>query len=179
MTKQDIKNMLKAEFPAVIDDGTYDSWIEAGRLMVAAADGRHSWNNLIEKTTVSIVSGTSDYTLPTSSSAALIDKILAIEGQLETDTPIKIYSVEEAAETDFTNDLGIILLDWPEKGKVKIRIKPTPAAAVTYDVWYKSLVEDDDFDFVSTANQDVFYWAALIFAYKKSQDQPGVGDRKS
>src|SRR5574341_2041628 len=86
MTKQDIKNMLKAEFPAVIDDGTYDSWIEAGRLMVAAADGRHSWHNLIEKTTVSIVSGTSDYTLPTSSSAALIDKILAIEGQLETDT---------------------------------------------------------------------------------------------
>lgn len=178
MTKDDIKSMVKAEVPADVDDGTLDLWVEAGRLMVASGDGLFSWPSLIVKTTLSVVSGTSDYTIPTTGDAAtygLLDKLLALEPQAETSVPVRIYSVEAAAEIDFTNNAasGIMIIDFPEPGKIKVRIKATPTKTETWDLWYKRQVASDTLDFVSFNNQDVFYWAALVFAYKKVDNQSG------
>lgn len=191
MTKSDIKTMLAAEIGAGVSDAQLEQWVENGRKVVARAaytDGfgrlvSHVWSGLLTYNTVKTVANTSDYLLPddfVTEPRREVGKLLNIKGQEDTDRPIKIYPVEYANEIDFTKEeQGIIIVDYPQQGYIKIRFKDTPTSAVTYDVWYRRKVPNETLDFVPDEAHDVFYWAALTFAYKKAitpQEQGGFNN---
>lgn len=191
MTKSDVKDMLKAELPAGVSDAQLEQWVENGRKMVAGASyqdnfGRnvsHVWRGLLTYNTLTTIANTADYLLPDAFDTdpkREVFKLLNIKGQEDTDAPIKIYPIEYANEIDFTDEeQGIIIIGHPQQGFEKIRFKDTPTTATTYDVWYKRKVPNDTLDFVPDEYHDVFYWAALIFAYKKAitpQEQGGFNN---
>ena len=145
MTKTDLENYLAARGGLDISDPQVKALVETARMMVLSADGRHIWQNLKVKTTLAIVAGTAQYTfLPDGSDDPPISKLTYVKGQADTDRPIKIYTDEEAAETDFSTGLtGIVLYPHDEDGKIKLLFKPTPTAAATYDVGYRKAPPDD------------------------------------
>ncbi len=180
MTKADIKTMLAAELGAGVSDGQLEQWVESGRKMVARATyvdnfGRtvqHLWRGLLTYNTLTTVANDSDYLLPdefNTDPKLDIGHLMNVKGQDDTDRPIKIYPIEVANEKDFTaEEQAIIIINHPNQGQMTIRFKDTPASAATYDVWYRRKVPNDSLDFVPDECHDIFYWAALIFAYKKA-----------
>lgn len=192
MTKSDILDMLKAELPAGVSPAQLEQWVENGRKMVAGASyqdnfGRnvsHVWRGLLTYNTLTTTANTADYLLPDAFATdpkREVFKLLNIKGQENTDAPIKIYPIEYANEIDWSNSEaeGIIIIDHPQQGYIKIRFKDTPKSATTYDVWYQRKIPNDTLDFVPDEYHDVFYWAALIFAYKKAitpQEQGGFNN---
>lgn len=161
--------MVSAELSPAVDDGTLNGWVELARQMVGAADGLHHWRGLLYHTTVSVTANNSDYQLPAEGSDDPdIDKILGIRGQLTTDLPLPMFSLEYYLELNPPNEFtGVTLVGYPDKGKQTIRFFPTPSSAKTFDVWVKQFLPSDSLDFVKAVNHDVFYWATLMLAYKK------------
>lgn len=184
MDKAAIRDMVQAEVGPGVSAGTIDAWVESGRRMVAGAaftDGfgrmvAHVWSGLQTYNTLTVVSGTTDYTLPddfVTDPKREVSKIMNIEGQGAADAPVKILPVEVANEMDLSSQQAVIIIEYPAPGQIKVRLKNFDAG--TYDCWYKRLTPKDSLDFVPQDFHDVFYWAALIFTYKKAQTPQEAG----
>lgn len=157
MTKQDLENYIAAYLGVDSSDGQVKVLVEVVRQMVLSADGEYIWNNLKRVTTLPITANNASYTFPPDGSDdPPISALVYVKGQADTDRPIKVYSEEEAAETDFTKEFeGIIVRRHDEPGKITIVFKNTPTTAGTKDVAYRQ-IPGDDLDFVKTESHDVF-----------------------
>ena len=165
MIKDDLRNLLAAEQSLDVASPQVDAWVEAGRQMVLSADGKHIWENLRIRTTLAITANTAEYSFPPDGSDdPPISKLAYVEKQAETDAPIKIYSDEEAAETEFVDELGgVILYPADQPGQVKLLFKLTPTSSTTLNVGYRK-VPGDDLDFVKPESHDVFIFALRVIA---------------
>lgn len=175
MTFENLVQLIKVEAARDVSDETVQAWCELGRMRVLGAQGKWAWMSLLKQTTISAVNGTSDYTSPFQSGDPSIKKLLTIERQGEQYAPITLYNPEAFAGTQFVEPFeGISIIAVPSPGQIKIRIKTTPQANETLDCWYIRQADPEDLGFVQEENHDVFYWAALCFAYSKTP-LPGPG----
>lgn len=163
MIKNDLKNYIAARMGVDVSDGQVSAYVEAARMMVLSADGKHVWNNLTVKTTLALTANTANYNFPADGSDDQpISKLILVEKQGASDLPIKIYTEEEAAETDFTVELGgVILRPTSQPGQVQLVFKNTPSTSGTLDLVYRK-IPGDDLDFVKSESHDVFLFACDV-----------------
>lgn len=174
--------LVKAECARDVPEEMVKSWCELGRLKVLSARGKWSWMRLLQQTTINMVVGTTDYTSPFQTSDPLIRKLLVVERQAETDEPIDLYNPEAFHATQFVNPLeGATIISVPDNGVITLRFGLGPDTAESLDCWYQRQSDVSDLSFVSEEDHEVFYWAALTFAYAKLPqggiDQTAAYDR--
>ncbi len=163
MDTNDLKNYVSVRMGVDFSDPQLDKFVEAARMMVFSADGKHIWENLRVRTTLDLVANTAEYTFPPDgSNDPKISKLVYVEKQAETDTPIKIYGDEEAAETEFVDELGgVVRYPHDEDGKTKLLFKLTPKSAVTVNIGYRKQAEPG-LGFVKSESHDVFLFACDV-----------------
>lgn len=142
MTRAELLALVRRQ-TLVVSGELSDTTIE-GDLLQAIHDmsGRYRWPFLKAEATISLVDGTSDYSLP--SDLMYLDTLI-YDGEgtapLERTTP-------EAVKALYGDDVGDADLPhlWYEVDHDTIRFVPTPDAAQDVNVIYYTVFDDTDFD---------------------------------